>query len=197
MPQPGIILVVSGPSGAGKSTLVRELLADQHTVMSVSCTTRRPRPAEQNGRDYFFLSREEFEEKARRGELAEHAEVFGNLYGTPRAFVEEKTAAGLDVVMDIDVQGARQLKEVYPHGVFVFVLPPSRAELERRLRKRGTESEKKLGDRLGIADEEVKAAPMYDYMIVNDVLDQAASLLRAIQAAERATVQRALEEFLW
>lgn len=193
----GIIVVVSGPSGAGKSTLVRGLLSEPGVQMSVSCTTRQPRRGEADGKDYFFLSREEFERRIEQGEFAEHAEVFGNLYGTPKAFVEEKAAAGFDVVMDIDVQGARQLKDVYPDGIFVFVLPPSRRELERRLRDRGTESAEKVQARLTIADEEVKSAELYDYVIVNDALDEAVALLKAIRSVEKARMQRVLEDFSW
>lgn len=193
----GIILVVSGPSGVGKSTLVRGILSEPGVRMSISCTTRPPRAGEQDGKDYHFVSRREFEERVQRGEFAEHAEVFGNLYGTPRAFVEENVAAGCDVVMDIDVQGARQLKQAYPHGCFVFVLPPSRTELERRLRSRGTESDDKLGRRIEVAEVEMQAAHAYDYAIVNDRIEQAIELLKSILRAERAKTKRVLEAYEW
>ena len=190
-------MVVSGPSGVGKSTLVRELLSEPGVEMSVSCTTRPPRPGEVHGRDYFFLDREELERRVARGEFAEYAEVFGNLYGTPRAFVEERVAAGRDVVMDVDVKGAMLLRDVFPEAVFVFVLPPSREELARRLRRRGTESEESIERRLRIADEEVRAAGGYDYVVVNDRLEEAAAVLRAIRTAEKARTRRVLEDFSW
>ena len=193
----GIIMVVAGPSGVGKSTLVKDLLEIPGVVMSVSCTTREPRPTEQDGRDYFFLSREQFEERAERGEFAEFAEVFGNLYGTPWDSVDGRTSEGLDVVMDIDVQGAAQLMQAYPDGTFVFVLPPSREELERRLRERRTESDDRIEARLKIAEQEVARAGEYSYAVVNDDLEDAKGLLRSILKAERSRARRVLEGYKW
>lgn len=182
----GLCLVISAPSGAGKSTLVERLRAEfPHFAYSISCTTRAPRGQEKNGVDYHFLTREEFLARREAGYFAEWAEVHGNLYGTPKAPVEEHLASGRDVLFDIDVQGALQVKNVFPQGLFVFILPPSRKELERRLRGRGTDSEEAIAKRLGNALGELRQAGQFDYLIVNDDLDTAADELRAIYVAGR------------
>ena len=183
----GLCLVISAPSGAGKSTLVERLRAEfPHFAYSVSCTTRGPRTGEEDGVHYHFLSREEFVARREAGRFAEWAEVHGNLYGTPRAPVEEHLRAGRDVLFDIDVQGALQVKNVFPQGLFVFILPPSREELERRLRGRGTDSEEAIARRLGNALGELRQAGQFDSLIVNDDLDTAADELRAVYVAGRA-----------
>lgn len=188
----GLCLVISAPSGAGKSTLVERLRAEfPHFAYSISCTTRAPRGQEQDGVDYHFLTREEFIARRDTGYFAEWAEVHGNLYGTPKAPVEEHLAGGRDVLFDIDVQGALQVKEVFPQGLFVFIQPPSRQELERRLRGRGTDSDEAIAKRLGNALGELRQSGKFDYLIVNDDLDTAADELRAIYVAGRTrTVNR-------
>ena len=183
----GLCLVISAPSGAGKSTLVERLRAEfPHFAYSISCTTRAPRGEEKNGVDYHFLTREEFTARREAGYFAEWAEVHGNLYGTPKAPVEEHLAGGRDVLFDIDVQGALQVKSVFPQGLFVFIMPPSREELERRLRGRGTDSDEAIARRLGNALGELRQAGQFDYLIVNGDLDTAADELRAIYVAGRA-----------
>lgn len=188
----GLCLVISAPSGAGKSTLVERLRAEfPHFAYSISCTTRAPRGTEKDGVDYHFLTREEFLARRDAGSFAEWAEVHGNLYGTPKAPVEEHLASGRDVLFDIDVQGALQVKEVFPQGLFVFIQPPSRQELERRLRGRGTDSDEAIAKRLGNALGELRLSGKFDYLIVNDDLDTAADELRAIYVAGRTrTVNR-------
>lgn len=183
----GLCLVISAPSGAGKSTLVARLRDEfPDFAYSVSCTTRGPRVGEQDGVHYHFLAREEFISRREAGYFAEWAEVHGNLYGTPKAPVRAHLAQGRDVLFDIDVQGALQVKDVFPQGLFVFILPPSRVELERRLRGRGTDAADVIARRLDNALGEMRQAGHFDYLIVNDDLDQAADELRAVYLAGRA-----------
>ncbi|MBU1229671.1 MAG: guanylate kinase [Proteobacteria bacterium] len=183
----GLCLVISAPSGAGKSTLVERLCKKfPHFAYSISCTTRAPRGGERQGEQYHFLTREEFLARREAGYFAEWAEVHGNLYGTPRVPVEELLADGRDVLFDIDVQGALQLKGTFPQGLFVFILPPSLPELERRLRGRGTDSEEDIARRLGNALGELRQAGRFDYLIVNDDLVEAADELCAVYVAGRA-----------
>ncbi len=180
------VFIVSAPSGSGKSTLLaRVLAADPRLVFSISYTTRAPRGRERHGKDYFFLTREEFEAAIRRGEFLEWAEVFGNYYGTHRRFLDQARAEGKDLVLDIDVQGARQLREKFPEAVSIFILPPSRAELEKRLRARGEDSDEVIQRRLRGAAEEIRRYREYDYVIVNRDVDEAAGYLAAIFKAER------------
>ena len=182
----GQVLVICAPSGAGKSTLIRRLRDEfPDFAFSVSCTTRAPRAGERDGADYHFLSRKEFAERREVGYFAEWAEVHGNFYGTPLEPVRGMLRDGRDVLFDIDVQGARQLREPFPEGVYVFILPPSRAELERRLRGRGTDTEEAVVRRLGNARAELEAAEEFDYLVVNDDLDRAAAELRAVYVAGR------------
>ena len=165
----GVLFVFSGPSGVGKGTLKAKLFeefADQITY-SVSATTRGPREGEVDGKDYFFISRQEFERRVKNNEFLEHAEFAGNSYGTPRAYVEKLLDSGMNVVLEIDVQGALQVMKSMPECVSVFILPPSFEELEHRLRGRGTETEEKVRERLETAKRELPYAPQYDYQIVN------------------------------
>ena len=165
----GVLFVFSGPSGVGKGTLKAKLFeefADQITY-SVSATTRGPREGEVNGKDYFFITRQEFERRVKNNEFLEHAEFAGNCYGTPRAYVEKLLDSGMNVVLEIDVQGALQVMKSMPECVSVFILPPSFEELEHRLRGRGTETEEKVRERLETAKRELPYAPQYDYQIVN------------------------------
>lgn len=181
----GKLFVISGPSGAGKGTLRRELFKRvPNLVYSVSVTTRKPRAGERNGVDYFFISEEEFERMKRNGELLEWAQVHGNLYGTPRKFVESKLSEGKSVVLEIDVQGALQVKRSFPEAVLIFILPPSEEELFRRLKKRGTETENEMELRLKNAQWEMNRMDVYDYAVVNDDIEKASEELVKIVKSE-------------
>lgn len=181
----GKLIVVSGPSGAGKSTVISRLMQRRHDLcFSVSATTREPRPGEVNGVDYFFVSWDEFDRMIGEDELLEHAEYVGNCYGTPRAYVEEKQRAGMNVLLDIEVQGARQIRERVPEAVKIFVIPPSLQALENRLRGRGTDPEERIHSRLMRARGEYREADFYDYIVVNDDPEVAAAELDAIITAE-------------
>ena len=184
MPRQGIALVVSAPSGAGKSTLIHKLLEEfPRFSYSISCTTRAPREGEVDGRDYHFLSMDEFVKRRRENYFAEWAEVHGNCYGTPLEPARASIAAGQDLIFDIDVQGAAQLKRTLADALFLFILPPSLAELERRLRNRGTDSEETIQKRLHNATHEMEEAHWYDALIVNDDLEQAYDAFRACYIA--------------
>lgn len=185
MSERGKLIVISGPSGAGKSTVVFKAMAErQDCCFSTSVTTRSPRPGEVDGREYFFIDRERFDEMVRGDELLEHATYVSNSYGTPRAYVEDKLRAGMNVLLDIEVQGARQVRGKMPEAVTVFIVPPSLEELRRRLEGRGTESAEVIEGRLARARQEYAEADIYDYLIVNDDPDQAARELSAIILAE-------------
>ena len=165
----GVLFVFSGPSGVGKGTLKAKLFEEfaDRIAYSVSATTRGPREGEVDGKDYFFISRQEFERRVKNNEFLEHAEFAGNCYGTPRAYVEKLLDSGMNVVLEIDVQGALQVMKSMPECVSVFILPPSFEELEHRLRGRGTETEEKVRERLETGKRELPYAPQYDYQIVN------------------------------
>jgi guanylate kinase len=189
--QRGFLLILSGPSGAGKNTVldaVRERCPE--LLYSVSATTRPPRPLEQDGRDYLFLSRDEFERRKEAGDFLEWAEFCGHYYGTPLAYVRDSLERGQVVVMDIDIQGARQVKRKMPEAIFVFLLPPTMAELENRLRGRSSDSDAAIKNRLDKALMELRAGIEYDYVIRNDEIDNAATKLQAIITAERCRVRR-------
>ena len=185
MGERGKLIVISGPSGAGKSTVVFKAIAGREDVcFSTSVTTRAPRPGEVDGREYFFIDRERFDEMVARDELLEHAEYVTNCYGTPRAYVEEKLASGMNVLLDIEIQGARQVHEKMPEAVMIFIIPPTLEELRRRLEGRGTDSAEAIEGRLARARQEYREADFYEYIIVNDDADQAARELSAIMMAE-------------
>lgn len=187
----GILFIISAPSGAGKTTLARRIFqAVLNLRPSISYTTRAPRKGETNGRDYYFVSEERFVQMRDAGAFAEWAQVHEFFYGTPRAPVDEAVAQGCDLLLDIDVQGAKQLKATYSEAVSIFVLPPSWRELERRLRGRGTDTEAMIARRLQRAHEEAQEFLAYDYWIVNDSVERAVSVLHAILTAERARVAR-------
>ena len=182
----GTLFIVAAPSGAGKSTLVNALLAREPAIsLSVSHTTRPPRAGEEFGRHYYFVERAAFEREIAEGVFLEHAEVHGNLYGTSLTKVQELLGQGRDVLLEIDWQGAEQIRRVKPDCVSVFILPPSRAELERRLRGRGSDSAEVIARRLHNSREEISHAPEFDYIIVNDNFDDALADLRAIVHAVR------------
>ena len=184
-------VILSAPSGGGKTTIARALLARRpDTGYSVSCTTRAPRPAELQVRDYYFMSRADFIAERERGAFAESAEVHGNLYGTRRSEVERVLAAGLHVVMDIDVQGAVQFQRAFPHAVTIFILPPSAEVLLDRLRARKTESAAQLAARLQSALQELQQVDEYEYVIVNDDLDRAVASVESIVDAEVLSRER-------
>lgn len=189
----GIALVMSAPSGTGKSTLCK-MLRDEFSTFgySVSCTTRAMRPGEEEGRDYFFVSEADFEKMRKAGEFAEWAKVHGHLYGTPLDPIRSMLSHGTDALFDIDVQGAAQLKASLPDATFVFILPPSMGELERRLRQRGLDDEASIHTRLGNAAGEIREAFWYDALIVNDRLEDAYASLRAVYMSAILTPSRNL-----
>lgn len=189
------VFIISAPSGSGKSTLVRRLLATIRDLrFSISCTTRPPRGAERPGEDYHFISRDEFDEMRLRGEFLEHAEVFGNWYGTHQNELEEARLEGKDLLLDIDVQGAGQLKRKIPDAVTIFVLAPSREELEQRLRLRSEDSEAVIQRRLRGAAEEIQQYRLYDYVLVNRDVDRSVDILASIVKAERVRRNRVERE---
>ncbi len=179
----GRMVVLSGPSGCGKSSIAKRLLEDPGYCFSVSATTRQPRAGEVDGRDYHFLSRDEFREKVRQGAFLEHAEVHGNMYGTLREPVEEQVAAGIHVLLDIDVQGALQLKAQGVPGLYLFIAPPSFEELRRRLVGRGTDAPEVIERRLQKAEDEYRERVKYDHVVTNDDLDRAVAEVRDLIAA--------------
>lgn len=182
----GRLFMVTAPSGAGKSSLVSALLNHDHSLMlSISHTTRDPRPGEQNGREYHFISVAEFEERKEKGEFLECALVHGNYYGTSRVWIEQQMAAGRDVLLEIDWQGARQVRSKFPDTVGIFILPPSIEALSARLHKRGTDSEATITRRLLGAGAEIAHAPEFEYVIINDDFETALSQLQAIVTASR------------
>ena len=184
-----LVLIVSGPSGSGKSTLVEMILEVPGTLLSVSCTTRSPRKTESDGKWYNFVTEGEFQQMVERGEFLEYAQVFGkNWYGTPRKWLEKALTERKDLVLEIDVQGALQVKHKLPGAVAVFVLPPSRAELERRIRARGQDSEDEIHRRLERARQEMLNYSSYDFAIINDDLERAGREVQAIALGSRCRV---------
>jgi guanylate kinase len=181
-----IVYIISAPSGSGKSTLVNKLLKSVGDLdFSVSYTTRAPRGSEENGKQYYFVSRSEFEQMIRDGEFLEHAEVFGNYYGTARRFLREAEQKGHDLLLDIDVQGAAQLQQKLPDATSIFILPPNRRTLEERLRKRSEDREEVIQRRLVTATREIQNYDRYKYILINDLLEESSKLLQAIVFSER------------
>jgi guanylate kinase len=186
-----LVLIVSGPSGSGKSTLVEKILELPGTMLSISCTTRQPRKTEGDGRWYNFVTESEFQQMVARGDFLEYAQVFGkNWYGTLRKSIDEALALKKDLVLEIDVQGALQVKHKLPGAVAVFVLPPSRAELENRIRARGQDSEDEIARRLERARQEMLNYSSYDFAIINDDLERAGKEVQAIAIGSRCRVER-------
>jgi guanylate kinase len=200
LPSAPLVLVVSGPSGSGKSTLVERIMELPGTMASVSCTTRPRRATEATGKCYDFVTEAQFDEMVQRGDFLEYARVFGkHSYGTPKRWLEESRKRSLDLVLEIDVQGAKQVKEKLPEAVAIFILPPSREELERRLRRRGMDSDDEIARRLAKAREEIAAYKMYDFCVVNEDVALAGREALAIVTALRCTTakrQARVEELL-
>lgn len=194
MSDKGRLIVISGPSGAGKSTVVFKAIEGRDDMcFSTSVTTRKPRPNEVDGREYFFVDLDRFKEMVDNDELLEHAEYVANSYGTPRAYVERQLEAGLNVLLDIEVQGARQVHAKMPEAVKIFIIPPSIEELGRRLQGRGTDTARAIEARLIRARQEYAEADFYDYIIINDDVERAAQELSAIITAERCRAAGRME----
>ena len=193
----GVLLVISGPSGVGKGTIINKLFdMDENLYFSVSATTRQPRPGEINGVHYTFKTVEEFEHDIETDEMLEHAQFSGNYYGTPRSAVEKKLSQGKDVVLDIEIQGARNVKRLMPEAVLIYILPPSIDELKHRLLGRNTETEESATRRLHTAYSELHEAPeLYDYFIVNDVVENAATKIEEILDCKRCS-KAAMQEII-
>jgi guanylate kinase len=186
-----LVMIVSGPSGSGKSTLVEKILELPGTMLSVSCTTRAPRKTESDGKWYNFVSEAEFQQMVETGQFLEYAQVFGkNWYGTPKKWLEAARQQGLDLVLEIDVQGALQVRRKLPGSVAVFVLPPSRQDLEKRIRARGQDSEDEIERRLDRAREEMLSYSSYDFAVINDNLERAGREIQAIALGSRCRVTR-------
>ena len=190
MKKQGILLIISGPSGAGKGTIVGQLQKSSDFALSISATTRAPREYEENGVHYFFHTREEFEQMRDRKELLEWAEFCGNYYGTPRKYVMEQLMAGKNVILEIEVQGALQVKKIYPEGVLIFMIPPNLEELGNRLTNRGTEDKETINRRICRALEEIELVAEYDYVVVNHTVEQATEDMLAIVRAEQMKCNR-------
>ncbi|MGI6677504.1 MAG: guanylate kinase [Dehalobacterium sp.] len=187
----GLLIVISGPSGVGKGTVCSFLrLKHPEIAFSISATTRPKRSGEVDGVNYFFISREEFMARREKGDFLEWAEVYGNYYGTPRSAVEACLAQGKDVFLEIDIQGALKVKEIFPEGIFIFLLPPSKEELEKRIKGRATDSPETIRYRLSCVDGELAAITEYQYAIINGEVEKAAAEIKAIISAEKCRVSR-------
>lgn len=191
--QPGVLIVLSGPSATGKGTVCKQIMKiNDNLHFSVSVTTREPRPGEIEGINYFFREKNEFQKMIDNDELLEWAEVYGNFYGTPCAAVQEALDRGQDIVLEIDPQGALQVKSRFPQGVFIFLMPPSLEELATRIQKRGSETPEAMKKRLQSAKNEIGSAFQYDYLVINDDIDIAADQIQKILAAEKCRTSRNL-----
>jgi len=193
----GRLLVVSGPSGAGKGSISKRIVEEvDDLIYSISMTTRAPRPDEIDGKNYYFVSHEEFEETIEQNGFLEYAKVYGEYYGTPRAQVLKNLEEGKDVVLEIDIQGAMNIRKAYPKGVLIFILPPSMAELRTRITGRGSETKSDIELRLGEALKEIAYIDKYDYCVVNGDLDEAVSRVKAIIIAEHSRVEEDIYELI-
>jgi guanylate kinase len=198
MQEKGLLIVLSGPSGVGKGTVRKEIFSHSDTSFeySISMTTRNPREGEVDGVDYFFKSREEFELLIQQEKLLEYAEFVGNYYGTPVDYVRETLEKGKDVFLEIEVQGARQVRKKFPEGLFIFLMPPSLSELKNRIETRGTETEEVIKNRLNMAKEEIEMMNLYDYVVENDQIDLACERIKAIVVAEHCRRERVEPKYL-
>lgn len=192
MQEKGLLIVLSGPSGVGKGTVRKEVFSQPDTAFeySISATTRAPREGEVHGVDYFFKTREEFEQLIEEEKLLEYAEFVGNYYGTPVDYVQQTLDSGKDVFLEIEVQGARQVRKKFPDGLFIFLVPPSLSELKNRIVTRGTESEDVINNRMNAAREELEMMHLYDYVVENDQVDRAVERIKAIVIAEHLRRER-------
>ncbi|MGG7618795.1 guanylate kinase [Bacillus coreaensis] len=192
MQEKGLLIVLSGPSGVGKGTVRKEVFSQPDTAFeySISMTTRAPREGEVDGVDYFFKSREEFEQLIKEEKLLEYAEFVGNYYGTPVDYVRQTLDSGKDVFLEIEVQGARQVRKKFPDGLFIFLVPPSLSELKNRIVTRGTETEDVINNRMNAAREELEMMHLYDYVVENDQVDRAVERIKAIVVAEHLRRER-------
>lgn len=193
----GLLVIISGPSGVGKGTIRKALfnVPDNNFCYSVSMTTRKPRDGEVDGQDYFFVSREEFERRIKENGFLEYAEFVGEYYGTPLDYIDKQMSEGKEVIVEIEVQGALQVKERLPEAVFVFIVPPSRKALVERLKNRGTDSDSKIKKRIDKAESEYSLAYKYDYIVVNDDVENAADRIYAIIRAEHAKTERSIHKY--
>lgn len=192
----GLLIVISGASGTGKGTVCKELLTREPAIAySISATSRAPREGEQDGREYYFRTREEFEAMIADGAFLEYADVYGNYYGTPLAPIEERRTAGEDILLEIDTQGALNVMERCPDGTFIFLLPPSLEELQRRITGRGTETEESIARRLAAARDEIRLGKRYRYAVLNDTVEAATDRIQTILAAERLRSDMDLTQF--
>jgi len=194
----GLLIVVSGPSGAGKDTIINEVVKRKqiNAWISISMTSRLPRGQEENGKDYFFVTRDEFLEDIQKGNLLEYAEYNGNYYGTPKHKIDEYLNKGIDVILIIEIQGALQIKELIPEALFIFIMPPSMEELKNRLVNRGTDSHGKILSRFKTAYKEINEVTKYNYVVVNDEVENAVDKVSSILLAEKCRVDRIEEVFL-
>jgi len=194
----GLLVIISGPSGVGKGTIRKALfeIPDNNYCYSVSMTTRKPRGGEVDGSDYFFVSREEFERRIKVNGFLEYADFVGEYYGTPIDYIEKQMEAGKEVIIEVEVQGALQVKERLPEAVFIFIVPPSRKALIERLKNRGTDSKSKIQKRVAKAEREYSLAYKYDYIVVNDEVNNAADRIYAIIRAEHAKTERSIHKYL-
>ena len=193
----GLLIVVSGPSGAGKDTVINKVLETEKNVwVSISMTSRPPRGNEENGKDYFFVTKEEFEENIKQGNLLEYATYNDNYYGTPKSKIKEYLDKGIDVILIIEIQGALQIKDLIPEALFIFIMPPSMEELRYRLVHRGTDSPDKIISRFKRAYEEINEVTKYNYVVVNDEVEKASNKVISIMKAEKCRVDRIEEVYL-
>ena len=192
----GQLIVISGPSGAGKGTVCKAILEKNNFWISVSATTRSPRSTEIDGVNYYFITKEKFQEKIAAEDFLEYAEVYGNYYGTPKSEVLKVLDSGRDVILEIDIQGALMVKTSYPKGLFIFILPPSMEELKNRITNRGSETPESLITRFTSAHEEISFVTRYDYAVVNDTVEKACEKIQSIITAERCRADRLNADFL-
>ena len=192
----GLLFIISGPSGAGKGTICRKLKEQGMVELSISMTTRKPRPGEVDGENYFFVTEEQFKDYIEKDGFLEYAQVYGNYYGTPKDLVLKKLAENKDLVLEIDIQGALKVKESYPKGVFIFILPPSMAELRKRITGRGSETEEDINLRLGETLKEIAYIDRYDYCIINGDINEAVNRVADVIKAEHSKVSQDIYELI-